>query len=271
MKISTVLFDLDDTLIVDEADAKEAFSSAARKAAKYGADPARFLQSAQKYSLTLWKEGPCYEYCRRIGVNDIECLWGNFHGDAGSIRFLQSWAQSFRVSVFDQALREQLIESREAAVELSNYFGEQRRKLQRLFPDALETMTRLKGRYRLGLLTNGAPDVQREKLEASGLNSFFDAVVVSGEYDCGKPEPEIFSHLLSALGSDASECVMVGNSIERDVAGAKAAGIVSIWMEVPGSEEPADVEPDFTIRSLSELPALLEEISAPLSSKNQKE
>jgi FMN phosphatase YigB (HAD superfamily) len=55
----------------------------------------------------------------------------------------------------------------------------------------------------------------------------------------------------------AEDVVMVGNSLERDIAGARNAGILSIWIKVPGSEEPADVEPDFTIAGLAEIPAIL--------------
>jgi FMN phosphatase YigB (HAD superfamily) len=55
---------------------------------------------------------------------------------------------------------------------------------------------------------------------------------------------------------------MVGNSLERDIAGARNAGICSIWLKVVGSEEHAVVEPDFTISGLMELPALLERLDA---------
>ena len=57
------------------------------------------------------------------------------------------------------------------------------------------------------------------------------------------------------------ESLMVGNSLERDIAGARNAGIRSIWIRVPGSEEQADVTPDHTITSLAEIPAILSAIS----------
>ena len=125
-------------------------------------------------------------------------------------------------------------------------------------PDALETLTRLSSRYALGMLTNGAPDLQREKIAASGLESLFQAVVISGLFGIGKPRREIFLHLTDRLGIVPDEAMMVGNSLERDIAGARNAGIKSIWFKVTGSEEPAVVEPDLTITGLAELPALLE-------------
>jgi FMN phosphatase YigB (HAD superfamily) len=50
---------------------------------------------------------------------------------------------------------------------------------------------------------------------------------------------------------------MVGNSLERDIAGARNAGIRSVWIRVPGSEEQAEVVPDHTITALSEIPSIL--------------
>jgi putative hydrolase of the HAD superfamily len=113
----------------------------------------------------------------------------------------------------------------------------------------------------LGLLTNGAPDLQREKIVASGTANLFKQIVISGVYGIGKPHPEIFLHLTDRLGVPPSEAAMVGNSLERDIRGAREAGIISIWLKVPGSEEHSPVEPDFTIAGLAELSALLERIA----------
>jgi putative hydrolase of the HAD superfamily len=124
-------------------------------------------------------------------------------------------------------------------------------------------MTELSATHSLALLTNGAPDLQREKIAASGLESFFKAIAVSGEHGIGKPKPEIFHRLLSELGVSPGEAIMVGNSLERDIAGARNAGIRSIWIRVPGSEEQADVTPDHTITALSEIPRILKELEDP--------
>ena len=114
----------------------------------------------------------------------------------------------------------------------------------------------------MALLTNGAPDLQREKIAATGLDQFFKAIAVSGEHGIGKPKPEIFHRLLGELGVTPDEASMVGNSLERDIAGARNAGIRSVWIRVPGSEEHADVVPDHTISSLDEIPAILAGLAA---------
>lgn len=260
MAVEAILFDLDDTLIVDEAVSREALVSAAAKAALHaGVDQARFIADVHRTGSTLWREGPCHAYTRAIGISFHECLWGRFEGDTPELTALRQWALSYRVEVFSTALRAQENPDSELAAELSSHFATERRRLQRLMPDALETLVRLKATRKIALLTNGAPDLQREKIAASGLGHLFDAIAVSGERGVGKPRPEIFHMLLADLGVSAENAVMVGNSLERDIAGALNAKLAAaIWIQVPGSEERADVEPHHTIRGLHEIPGLLE-------------
>jgi putative hydrolase of the HAD superfamily len=258
MPIRAILFDLDDTLIVDEAVSSAALDATAQRAMKeVGATVETFRRDARAHAKRLHADSPVYPYCRRIGISAFECLWGKFLGDTPDLTALREWSQTYRVQVFDATLRSQEIDGGEAASDLAETFATQRRKLQRLMPDAREVLTRLSKKYRTGLLTNGAPDLQREKLLNSGLEPLLHAVAVSGEHDIGKPEPEIFHRLLAELGVPPSEAVMVGNSLERDILGARNAGITSIWLKVAGSEEHAPVQPDYTITSLAQLPDLI--------------
>lgn len=262
MALKAVLIDLDDTLIVDEAVSREAFEIVARCARdKHGAEVERFMENTANQAKALWQSGPCHAFCRNLGISAFECLWGRFEGD-GELARLRKWALVFREQVFDYALRQQMIESADGSRDLAEAFGRERRLLQRLMPDARETVTRLSAKYALGLLTNGAPDLQREKIVASRLADLFKEVAISGIYGIGKPRPEFFLHLTDRLGVAPTEAVMVGNSLERDIAGARDAGIASIWLKVLGSEEYAAVEPDFTITGLAELPAILETIDS---------
>jgi len=263
MKIEAVFFDLDDTLVVDEVVSKEAFAATAQAAReRHGAEPEKFTRTAQKHARELWQAGPMYPFAKAIGISAFEGLWGGFEGENEDLRKLREFARAYRAQVFDHALREQMIESLEGGQDLAESFGRHRRRLQRLMPDAREVLVRLGPKYKLGMLTNGAPDLQREKIAASGLGDLFQAIAVSGEHGIGKPRPEIFHRLAAELGVSPAAAVMVGNSKERDIAGARHAGLVSVWLKVAGSEEHADVEPDHTITGLAELPALLEKIEA---------
>ncbi|MGV2482242.1 UNVERIFIED_CONTAM: HAD-IA family hydrolase, partial [Salmonella enterica subsp. enterica serovar Weltevreden] len=75
------------------------------------------------------------------------------------------------------------------------------------------------------LLTNGVPDLQREKLFGTGLGEAFDLTLVSGEVGLGKPDPRLFRMALCAFGMGPEEAVMVGDNPERDIKGALSAGI----------------------------------------------
>ncbi len=68
--------------------------------------------------------------------------------------------------------------------------------------------------------------------------AYFEVVVISGEFGVGKPEPSIFEHALSLLGSDREHTVMVGDSLARDVDGAIAAGLRGVWVNRSGSPPP---------------------------------
>ena len=222
MPIHAILFDLDDTLILDEAISKSAMVETAALAAKmHGADIPRFLLDAKKLSQSLWKENPALALCAEIGITAEECLWGKF--DSPGFETLRAWSLSFRKNLFNATLRAQGLPDDDGA--LAGEFDAARRRLQRLMPDAKETLARLKPAFKIGLLTNGASDLQREKIAASGLASFFDAVAVSGEHGTGKPNPGIFHILLRELGSPPGAAAMVGNSLARDIAGAQSAGI----------------------------------------------
>jgi putative hydrolase of the HAD superfamily len=255
MSLQALLFDLDDTLIVDQAISHHAFAQVASKAQEqHRINPGQFIDDAKAIARQRWKEGSCYAFCHSIGISAFECLWGNFLGDSSDLILLKRWAEDYRHQVFRDALAQQ--QKKNAlffAKELMEEFIIARRKEQRLMPKSREVVEELSKKFKLGLLTNGAPDLQREKLRASGLEDFFSAIVISGEHGIGKPKPAIFQKLLQLLSIKPEEAVMIGNSLERDIAGAQTVGIPSIWISVPGAEESADVKPDASITELKEL------------------
>ncbi len=106
----------------------------------------------------------------------------------------------------------------------------------------------------LAVITNGAPDDQREKLRTLGIEDWFGAIVISGEIGVGKPDPAVFRRALQGLGVEAGAAWHVGDLLGADVAGANAAGVGSVWLNRPGaSRGEADPVPDLEVRSLSEV------------------
>lgn len=65
----------------------------------------------------------------------------------------------------------------------------------------------------------------RKQVARQPLRPFFDAVVVSGAVGVKKPDPAIFAPALEQTGLAADEAIFVGDSLEDDVAGARAAGL----------------------------------------------
>jgi putative hydrolase of the HAD superfamily len=113
---------------------------------------------------------------------------------------------------------------------------------------------------RLALVTNGPSAVQRAKLERTGLAAAFDAVLISAEVGAAKPDTRIFGVALDAIGVDADPELVwhVGDSLEFDVAGARAAGVGSVWLNRDGwARDPRQPRPDREIAGLDELTRLL--------------
>ena len=72
-------------------------------------------------------------------------------------------------------------------------------------------------------------------LEQTGLASLVDAVVVSAQEGCAKPNPRIFTRALELAGTDADHATHVGDSVEADVVGAQRAGIRAVFVDREGA------------------------------------
>ncbi len=260
MKYRAVVFDLDDTLIWDERISRQVLRETAERAGREKAvDVARVAWAAREAMDVLWQAHAPVERCESLGIVAFEGMWGHFQGEDDYQQHLQKWVPQFRTEVWGRALSAERVHDENLARKLGEFFCQRRRELQAPLPKAEEILHTLRqAGARLGLLTNGDSGLQREKIESSGLGIFFDAAIVSGEMGIGKPEPEIFHHLLGMLGVAPQESLMVGNSLSRDVVGGKRAGMHTCWLELEGEEEPVGlVEPDFTIHTLEELPRVV--------------
>ena len=127
-----------------------------------------------------------------------------------------------------------------------------------LVAEAKELIEGLSARYRLALVTNGLARVQRPRLAASGLGTFFEAVVISEEVNAAKPDPRIFGHALQCLAhADVSSVLMVGDSLSSDVRGGFDSGIDTCWFNPSGRPNDGPVRPTFEVARLSALMGIL--------------
>ncbi|WP_115865146.1 HAD family hydrolase [Halorussus litoreus] len=95
----------------------------------------------------------------------------------------------------------------------------------------------LREHYALGLLTNGPGDAQQSKLDRFDWVDAFDAVVITGHIEAGKPDERAFRAVLDDLGVAAEEAVYVGDDPEADVEGAKNVGMHAVQVVFEGGPD----------------------------------
>ena len=142
------------------------------------------------------------------------------------------------------------------AVRLADRFTAHRDEQMFVFPGAHDAIDALKARgVKLALVTNGAAETQRAKIERFAVTHRFDHIQIEGEHGFGKPEERAYSHAMDALGVTAGETWMVGDNLEWEVEVPQRLGIYAAWIDVHGDGLPegSAVKPDRIIRSLTEL------------------
>lgn len=120
--------------------------------------------------------------------------------------------------------------------------------------DAASVLSNLRrGGWRVGILTNGDPSVQKQKVEVLGLAALIDHVVYASEHaPGGKPAPEPFVEVLRRLQVAPHDAVMVGDDTVNDVGGARAVGIRTIFLARTG--RPHHDGADAVVHALSDVP-----------------
>nr|WP_295972065.1 HAD family hydrolase [uncultured Bacillus sp.] len=260
--IKAIFFDLDDTLLWDQKSVKEAFVATCQAAAeRYHLDPDQLEEAVREEARALYSSYETYPFTQMIGINPFEGLWGNFLDEEDNFRKMKDIVPGYRKDSWNRGLQKLGIDDGKFAAELAERFPEERRKKPFIFDDSFTVLDRLKGQYRLLLLTNGSPDLQNTKLEITPeLAPYFEQIVISGSFGRGKPDPSIFEHALSLLELDKDQVLMVGDNLMTDILGASRAGIKSVWINRHDKER-NEVIPDFEITSLEELFSILETLN----------
>jgi putative hydrolase of the HAD superfamily len=259
MKVRAVIFDLDETLVEEEtSNDASALTAAEIAAARHGVDRVALLTALRMRSRELFLSGPMIDYCRDIGISAREALWGSFAGDDSSLVQLRNWMPTYRMRSWTAALEEVGIDDSALAAELAEFFAIDRSRRHVVFAESEQVLHDLKKKFRLALITNGAPDIQGTKIDGSNLASFFETIIISGDHGFGKPDLRIFQLALERLGVAPHEAVMIGDSLNRDIAGARDAGIRTIWINrYHRTLTVSHPVPDIELTDLRELPTLL--------------
>ena len=128
----------------------------------------------------------------------------------------------------------------------------------RFLPGA-ERLLDTASQFRTCLITNGTTEYQWGKLRKLGLDGRIDHILVSEDIGVRKPDRRIFDQALELTGAEPAEAVMIGDSLQADIAGAGALGIGTIWINGRGfSTQDAVHAPDAVVTNPGEAAELIE-------------
>ncbi len=141
-----------------------------------------------------------------------------------------------------------------AAQDVNDEFLDTMAEICEPLPGAIELLDKLKGKARLGIITNGLSRMQHKRIEHTGLEGHFEWLVISEEFGLAKPHIAIFEHAFELMGNpDKSKILMVGDTIASDIVGGNNAGIDTCWLQHPGIAKPEDIQATYHIKHLHEL------------------
>jgi putative hydrolase of the HAD superfamily len=125
-----------------------------------------------------------------------------------------------------------------------------------LFPDTKEVLDYLRDKgYGLHLITNGFEKTQHSKLKHSRLDGYFKNVITSEASNSIKPQSEIFIYAMEKAGASVTESLMIGDTLDVDIAGAMSVGMDQVHVNY--NHTPQDLQPTYTIHTLAELKTFL--------------
>ena len=220
--IETVCFDLDDTLVT------------------YNQDPEDVI-------VTAFDAVAIEQFC------DSEELWSAAAGVDDADSDIQFLTKTFRRAA------ERHGGPTGAAPALANAYDDAIDHADVSFrPGAAAALERARDHAHVGLITNGERTTQKVKLDAVGIHDAFETHVYAGEATPPKPAREPFDRAVAALDATPDRTLYVGNSLQHDVAGARAAGLHAAWFPTDDNDsDHAGHDPDFTFETLHDLADVL--------------
>ena len=226
MKIKAIFFDIDDTLYDSSQQAKRARKNAIKSMIEAGLDISED-EGVQAINRIVVRLGSNYEYHFDELVKEF--------GYEGNPRIIAAGIVAYH-----------------------------RTKTTYLVPlhDTIPTLLELKSKgHKIGIITDGRAVKQWEKIIQLGLQHFFDVVVISEQIGKEKPDKEMFENAVKEIGCMAGEAVMVGDRVDKDIAGANAAGMTTVRLlngKYAGKKPENKLEePDYVIHCLGEILRIL--------------
>jgi putative hydrolase of the HAD superfamily len=232
---SFILFDLDDTILDYTASGRRCWQGLCRiYGPRLGLEPEQLLAALQQVSHWYWSDPQ--RHC--LGRMDLK---------------------SSRRQILRQTLDRLGLDCYDLGQEMADAFTIQREEVVAPFPGAIAALRDFQEQgVRMALVTNGTSESQRNKIRRFDLANYFETILIEGKFGVGKPDLGVFQHALDQLGAPPKQAWMVGDDLERDIQPAWQLGLGTVWMDCEGSGLPADsqVRPEWSVRTLAELPSL---------------
>ena len=197
-----------------------------------------------------------------IELDEFKEIWEEEHDKYveqfldGDITFEEQRVQRIE-GVFKEAVDNELDD--ETAREYFDFYLDAYERGWELFEDVLDCLDNLDG-YRLAVLSNGDSSQQRQKLGDTGIEGYFEEVVISDDMGVAKPGKPVFDEIVDKLGVDPGECVYIGDSYGADFVGADNAGMYACLIDRELDVEVEFVGDNFKINSLESIPKILRKI-----------
>lgn len=190
------------------------------------------------------------------GVHDFDLFQRNYlaHNEKLWDRYRKGYIKvdELRVKRMWHTLLDFRIGDETLARQMSNQFLDLLPTRTTVFPHTFEVLDYLTDKgYQLHLITNGFEQTQHSKLKYSGLDKYFVEVITSEGSNSLKPHKEIFEYAMNKVSCCASDCIMLGDSLEVDIQGAMNAGMDQVFVNHLCVE--CAIQPTYTVRSLHEL------------------
>lgn len=230
MLYETIFFDLDHTLWDFETNSKEALTELS---AKYKF-PDKGIPSLDSF---------LNEY---FAIN--ERLWEDYRKNKIS-------QESLRYDRFYHALKKFEIDDIELATAIGNDYVAIAPYKTNLIPHSFEVLDYLKEKYALHVITNGFEETQHLKLTNSNLNHYFSEIITSERSGFKKPDERMFHFSLDLANAKSETSLMIGDSLEADVLGAKNVGMDQVYFNPDGKGHSEELTHE--ISSLRELMSIL--------------
>lgn len=160
--------------------------------------------------------------------------------------------EEIRLRAFERTLEYVGCPDTELAAHLNAIYRKHRFEDIELYPDVIPTFDVLAPQFKLGLLSNGNTYPER-----CGLEGYFAFVVFSQDLQIEKPARKIFEITAQRGGCELAQMLHVGDSLKNDVAGARKAGVRSVWLNREGEPNDTEIRPDYEVASLTEIPEIL--------------